>query len=79
MASPNSVGALDASIGIVQLQFTPDGAEVYLDGEYVGNLPAKLKLSAGKPSVQLELTEYKTKDLMVQAGSAVSLSATLDQ
>jgi len=81
VASPNTAGVPDASIGIVQLQSTPDGAEVYLDGEYVGNVPAKLKLKAGKHSVRLELKGYKTwaKDLMVQAGSAVSLSATLEQ
>jgi hypothetical protein len=77
-ASTNATN--DSTVGIVQVQSTPDGAEVYLDNDYVGSVPAKLRLTTGKHSLRLELKGYKSwsKDLTVQAGSSVNLSATLE-
>jgi len=41
-------------IGAVTLTSDPDGADVYVDGKFVGNAPAMLKLAAGQHAVLLK-------------------------
>ena len=57
VSTPNSP-ATQASDGIGSLTITsdPDGAEVYLDGRFVGNTPATVKLPAGPHTVQVKST-----------------------
>jgi hypothetical protein len=52
-----------------------------VDGEFVGNAPAALKLAAGKHAVTVKMSGYKdwTKDISVQSGSEVQLTANLDK
>ncbi len=70
-----------ATVGTVQVATTPDGADVYADGEFVGNAPATLKLSAGKHTVKVTLVGYKdwSREISVSAGSAQELAATLER
>jgi serine protease Do len=49
-ASPNQ---LSDAFGIVAITSDPDGAEVYLDGKFVGNSPATLKIPVGEHTVRL--------------------------
>jgi hypothetical protein len=60
---------------------TPDGAEVSVDGAFVGNAPATLKLPAGKHTVTVTLAGYKEwkKDLTVLASSELKLNAALEK
>lgn len=41
-------------VGTLTVTADPDGAEVYIDGKFVGNAPATLKLSAGSHTVVLK-------------------------
>jgi hypothetical protein len=43
-----------AGDGSVAISSDPDGAEVYLDGKFVGNAPETLKLPAGSHTIQLK-------------------------
>ena len=45
--------------GKITVTSVPDGAEVYVDEDLVGNAPATLKLSAGKHTVKVSQTGYK--------------------
>ena len=67
--------------GSVNITSNPVGADVLVDGEFVGNAPANLKLAAGKHTITVKMSGYKdwSRDLNVQAGSEVQLSATLDK
>jgi PEGA domain len=67
--------------GTVNLQSTPPGAEVAVDGAFVGNAPAALKLPPGKHTVAVSSPGFKTwsRDLTVLAGSETSLVATLEK
>jgi hypothetical protein len=67
--------------GTVAVTSVPDGADVYADGAFVGNCPASLKLSAGKHTVRVSMTGYKdwSKDMTVQVGSEVRLTAILEK
>jgi hypothetical protein len=67
--------------GSIAVTSEPNGSEVYADGAFVGNCPATLKLSPGKHSIKVSKTGYKdwNRDITVQSGSSVNLTATLEQ
>jgi hypothetical protein len=59
----------------------PDGAEVYVDDNFVGNTPATLKIPLGKHKVKVSEKGYANweKDISVFAGSDVNMKATLEK
>jgi len=65
--------------GTVNVSSIPAGADISVDGSFVGNSPASLKLSAGKHTITLKLTDYAdwTRELSVEPSSEVQLTATL--
>ncbi len=65
--------------GALEISSTPAGAEVSVDGGFVGNTPATLKLPPGKHTIAITADGYKawTKELNVFAGSSVKLNADL--
>jgi hypothetical protein len=65
--------------GTVNVSSNPTGADVLVDGEFVGNAPAALKLSPGKHTVTVKVSGYKdwSKEIAVQSGSEVQLTANL--
>lgn len=67
--------------GKIVVTSVPDGAEVYVDEELVGNAPATLRLPAGKHTVKVSQQGYKawTKQISVFAGSETNLKASLDK
>lgn len=67
--------------GAVNVSSNPAGADVLVDGDFVGNAPAALKLSPGKHAVTVKMSGYKdwTKDITVQSGSDVQLTANLEK
>jgi hypothetical protein len=68
-------------VGVVALRSVPEGADVFVDGEFVGNSPATLKLHPGKHSVRVGAKGYKdwSRDLTVLPGSDVKLTAELER
>jgi hypothetical protein len=60
---------------------TPAGAEITLDGKYVGNTPSEIAVRAGSHTVVYSLpgfTEWK-RDLTVMAGSELTVSGILQK
>ena len=59
----------------------PEGAEVLLDGQFVGNTPATLNLPAGKHTIRVKAEGYKewSRELTVLAGGSVTLAASLEK
>lgn len=72
--------AADAT-GTVTLATTPDGADVYVDGQFFGNSPATLKLKPGKHTIGVKMSGYKdwSRDLTTDAGTEVHLTAALEK
>src|SRR5262245_24355283 len=64
--------------GTIRVTSVPDGAEVYVDGSFVGNSPAQLKLSAGKHKVEVKAEGHEdwSREVQVLAGSDLNLKAT---
>lgn len=67
--------------GGVNVASNPVGADVSVDGDFVGNSPASLKLAPGKHTIAVKLSGYKdwSREITVQAGSEVQLTANLEK
>jgi len=65
----------------VAITSVPDNADIYVDGQFLGNSPAMLKLKAGKHQVTVKLNGFKdwSRELTTVAGSDVHLTATLEK
>jgi hypothetical protein len=86
--SPDKVAASKAAsvpseltMAVVHVSSNPSGADVMVDGNFVGNTPATLKLAAGKHTVAMKMSGYKdwSREITVQSGSDVQLTATLER
>jgi hypothetical protein len=67
--------------GTIEVHSTPDGAEVYVDGAFIGNAPATLKLSPGQHTIRVTQSGFKdwSREIAVQAGSEAHLAASLEK
>jgi hypothetical protein len=79
-SKPGSTSAEPAN-GAVNVSSNPAGADVSLDGNFVGNSPANLKLAPGKHTIVVKMAGWKdwTRDINVQSGSEVQLTASLEK
>jgi PEGA domain-containing protein len=70
----------DAS-GTVTVNTSPDGADVYVDGQFYGNSPATLKLKPGQHTIQVKMVGHKdwSRDLSTTAGAEAHLTASLEK
>ncbi len=67
--------------GTVNVSSTPDGADVYVDGQFFGNAPATVKLKPGKHTIAVKMAGYKdwSREITTDAGSDARLSAGLEK
>jgi PEGA domain-containing protein len=65
----------------VTVQSDPAGAEIYLDEQFVGSTPSILSVAPGKHAFRLRAPGRAdwSRQLNVQAGSDITLAATLDK
>jgi hypothetical protein len=81
-AESNSLVASPGSEkGKIVVTSVPEGAEVYVDDDLVGNAPATLRLPSGKHTVKVSQPGFKpwTKQVAVFAGSEANLKALLEK
>jgi hypothetical protein len=66
--------------GSLSITSAPNGADLEVDGNFVGNLPAKIQLTPGKHDIKISKAGYHswTRTLTVLEGSTVELNATLE-
>lgn len=78
-SQPTSQPSADA--GSISVISSPEGADVSVDGAFVGNSPENLKLSPGKHTISVVLEGYKswTRDLTVLSGADTKLNASLQK
>lgn len=72
-------GAPKAGSAVVSITSDPLGADIYVDGAFVGDTPSTLHLSVGEHAIKIESAGKKPweRRLDVLKGSKVTLSATL--
>jgi hypothetical protein len=65
----------------IQLESDPPGADIEVDGNFVGNTPSDVQVSEGDHTVTVKKTGFKNweRKLKITAGSSVRLSAELEK
>jgi hypothetical protein len=68
-------------VGAIVINSVPDGADVYVDGGFVGDASTTLKLAPGKHAIRVAFKGYKdwNRELSVLPSSDVKLTARLDK
>ncbi len=71
----------DSMSAKIQLESDPTGADIEMDGSFVGNTPSDVEVSEGEHSVTVKKAGFKDweRKLKVSAGSSVHLSAELEK
>jgi PEGA domain len=80
-SKPADNASAESAKGSINVSSNPSGADVYADGDFVGNSPAVLKLAPGKHTVAVKLSGYMdwSKEITVQSGSELQLNANLEK
>ena len=80
-SAANTKPSAAESKGTVNVSSNPTGADVLLDGNFVGNTPASLKIAGGKHTITVKMTGDKdwSREITVESGSEVQLAATLEK
>ena len=65
----------------VAIKSTPDGAEITIDGKFVGTTPSTVQLTPGEHTISIDKSGFKQwqRTITVTAGGAINLEATLDK
>jgi hypothetical protein len=70
-----------SDISQVSVRSDPQGADITVDGKFVGTTPSNLQLQPGQHMVAIEKTGFKSwqRTMTVTSGGSVNLDATLDK
>jgi len=82
MGSSNGLApSASTSSAKLQLESNPSGADIEVDGSFVGNTPSDVKVGEGDHTVAVKKSGFKTweRKLKVSSGSNVRLSAELEK
>jgi hypothetical protein len=76
-------GAVPASSGTstISIKSTPTGADIEVDGKFVGSTPSALQLKIGEHKITIKKTGFDLweRSIDLGAGSGVNIDATLDK
>jgi len=78
--SSSASSGKEQGFGAVSVSSIPPGAEIYLDGKFVGDTPSVLQVSAGAHKIRIEAAGKKPfeRDIDVLKDSQITLNATLE-
>ena len=68
-------------LSTVVLKSTPDGADVTVDGKFVGSTPSTVRLTPGDHTIAIEKAGYRTwqRTMTVNPGGIVTVDAALEK
>ena len=72
---------MEAIVSTIELKSNPDGAEISIDGKYVGNTPTTLHLSVRDHAIKFEKPGFKPWERMltITSGETTTIPATLEK
>lgn len=75
-----SVGNTVEATSTFSFKSTPDGAEILIDGKFVGNTPSSVTLRIGDHKISIKKAGFIPweRDITVQAGNSLSINADLE-
>lgn len=74
-------GAASPASAKIQLESNPDGADIELDGSFVGNTPSNVQVVEGDHTITVKKAGFKDweRKMKVSGGSSVHLNAELEK
>jgi len=65
----------------IAINSVPGGADIMIDGKFVGNTPAHLRLRSGDHVIGIEKSGFKSwqRTISTTAGSSLTITPTLDK
>jgi hypothetical protein len=78
---PAQPAAASSASAKLQLESDPSGADIEVDGSFVGNTPSDVQVAEGDHTVTVKKTGFKNweRKLKVSGGSSVHLNAELEK
>jgi len=79
--SAQVAASAEAMVSTIELKSNPDGAEISIDGKYVGNAPTTLHLSVGDHAIKFEKPGFKPweRTLTITQGESTTIPVTLEK
>lgn len=78
-SQPNGSDQVAGTLAEVSVASTPTGAEVYLDGNFVGNTPSTISVPGGEHVITVKNAGYKSWEKKIRTyGGKVNVTATLE-
>ena len=80
-AGTETAPAKGANTGFVNVTAADDACEIFVDGAFVGNTPARVKLAAGAHVVEVKKPGFKDyrRPIQISEGSDLTLRAVLEK
>ena len=81
ISSTSAAPSAENMVSTIELKSTPDGAEISIDGKYVGNTPTTLHLTVGDHVIRFEKPGFKPweRTLTITQGESTTIPATLEK
>jgi hypothetical protein len=79
--TPQTPSTMAQEPSSVKFSSTPDGAEIVIDGTFVGNTPSTLRVTPGRHAIEIRIAGYRTwsRSMIVDPESTPSVQATLSR
>jgi len=79
--NPVSAAAPGPDLSTVVVKSSPDGADITVDGKYVGSTPSTVRLAPGDHTISIEKSSFKAwqRTMTVSPGGIVTIDATLEK
>jgi hypothetical protein len=81
IATSNSSSAANSVSAKLQMESNPTGADIEVDGSFVGNTPSDVQVADGEHMIAVKKTGFKDweRKMKVSGGSSVHLNAELEK
>lgn len=81
VGSEQTVNSNESDSSTVLVKSAPDGAEITVDGKFVGSTPSTLQLKSGEHTISVNKSGYKIweKTMTINVGSNLTLDADLEK
>lgn len=85
MSAPNGQAGIQQTAlspaGEITFKSDPDGADITVDGKFVGSTPSTIRVAAGDHAISVEKAHFAAwkRTLSVAGGGSVSVNATLEK
>jgi hypothetical protein len=78
---PQAGGPSNEALSVIEVKSAPDGADINVDGKFLGNTPSSVRLVPGDHKVTIEKSGFKPweRTVTVGPGASLTINPTLEQ